>query len=130
MKRKSAIVYIAGPYRAPTFEQRALNIFTAWQAARRVWLAGHSAFCPHANTAFMCEDADGKRVNWIGGDCEIIRRCVDHLHLLPGWAESEGAQTERDVALTAGIPVWHNLDDLLAYLKTGTGVDTGRVEPA
>ena len=49
----SKLVYIAGPYRAPTPWQVEQNIRAAMDAAVVVWAAGLYALCPHANTARM-----------------------------------------------------------------------------
>lgn len=97
------VVYVAGPYRAPTPEAEAVNIERARWAAREVWRRGFVALCPHLN----CPD-DIPRAVALSGDLELLRRC-DAVLLLDGWENSEGSVGERFEAISKGLPVFRSL---------------------
>lgn len=101
------LVYIAGPYRAPTESGVFENIMRARQAAIEVWRAGGTALCPHLNTAFfgglMPDEV------WLEGDLEMLRRC-DGIMMLPGWPGSAGASKERSFAMNNGIGLFEHYD--------------------
>lgn len=67
------LVYIAGPYRAPTEWEVLGNIRRAEEVALRVWKAGAACICPHKNTAFFGGAAPDDV--WLTGDLEMVRRC-------------------------------------------------------
>jgi hypothetical protein len=93
------LVYVAGPYRAPTESGVAANIRRAEELAIKVWKAGAACICPHKNTAFfggLCHDDV-----WLTGDLVILSRC-DAVVMMRGWDKSVGASTEHDVAKASG----------------------------
>jgi hypothetical protein len=96
-------LYISGPYRAPTPFRIQANIRAAQEVALAVWRLGAVAICPHANTALFDGEADD--AVWLAGDLELVRRC-DGMVMVPGWARSVGAQAERDLAISLGLPVF------------------------
>ena len=68
------IVYVCGPYRAPTEYGVLLNIQKAAQIAIEVWRSGAVCICPHKNTAFFGGAVPDSF--WLEGDKEIVRRCA------------------------------------------------------
>lgn len=117
MKKK--VVYVSGPYRASSDWEKERNIARAREAARRVWLLGAVAICPHANTAFM----DGDGIDFISGDLELVDRS-DAVLLLPGHESSEGSRMEAGRACTRGIPVFDSLEALEKWLNPSPCVRT------
>lgn len=99
----SKLVYIAGPYRAPTLWGVKRNIRAAMDAAVLVWRAGLWALCPHANTARM--EGVTTDESFLAGTLEMMRRC-DAVLLVPGWRNSAGARAEVEEAGRLQIPVF------------------------
>ena len=97
------LVYIPGPYRAPTPWGVEQNIQRAAEVAAEVWRAGHAALCPDANSAHMEGVTDD--ANFLAGTLEMMRRC-DAVLLVPGWGTSVGTQAERAEAMRRGMPVF------------------------
>jgi hypothetical protein len=48
---------------------------------------------------------------FLDGDLEILRR-VDAIFMLPGWENSEGSKGELALAITLGLPVYDQLEDV------------------
>lgn len=95
------IVYISGPYRGDVDA----NIQAAREAAIKVWEAGHTAICPHLNTAHFEDDCSLDDDRYVERDMDILARC-DGILMLPGWEASVGARTEHAYALDLSLPVW------------------------
>jgi hypothetical protein len=108
------VVYVVGPYRAPSEYQVLLNIRRAEELALRVWRSGAACICPHKNTAFLGGAADDSV--WLIGDLEIIRRC-DAVVCVDGWKSSKGALGEVDLALKLNIPVFENFEEFSVWLS-------------
>ena len=92
------LIYVSGPYRAPTLSGVQHNIRVAELWANRLWRMGFAVICPHKNTAFMDgiihpDDPDADADAIIGGDIEMIRRS-DAIFMLPNWHASKGAKEE------------------------------------
>jgi hypothetical protein len=104
------ILYIAGPYSAPTKVERDLNIAVARNAALRAWENGWTAICPHLNTARFDDYIDLPNERYITGDLEIIHRLDpargDALYMLPGWQESTGALLEYERAFARKLSIY------------------------
>jgi len=86
------------------------NIRKAEKLARKVWLAGHAAICPHLNTAHWGGDLTWE--DFLLGDLAIISRC-DAMLVVPGWINSKGTYTEIGFAEQNNIPVFYSLGELL-----------------
>ena len=108
------IVYIAGPFRAVNSWEIEQNIRRAEALALEVWRLGAAALCPHANTRFFQGAADD--AVWLEGDLAMLRRC-DALITTERWERSTGAQAEVAAARVWGLPVFHLLSQLAAYLS-------------
>lgn len=102
------MVYVSGPYRAPTRAAIAKNIQAAYDAATTVWEMGAAVLCPHKNT----EDMEGvvELTGLLEGDFEFVRRS-DAVLMLSGWHLSLGAQLERDVAIREDIALFYQDND-------------------
>jgi len=104
-------VYVAGAYtpKDGREETRLENIRRASEAAQQLLKAGHTPFCPHTMTAgweATCGYDDFLRLG-----VEWLAAC-DAILLLPGWEQSKGARQERAEAVTLGLLIAHDIDDL------------------
>lgn len=120
------VVYIAGPFRAPTEYRRRHNIARAESFALALWRKNIVAICPHLNTAHFDGEADDSV--WLRGDLELLRRS-DAVFLVPGWERAEGATAERMEATMRQLPVFEDLDVLFdwasAYARNRRPLLTG-----
>ena len=82
------VIYIAGPYRAPTAWGIALNVRSAERVGLEVARAGAMPLIPHANTAHFHGECTDEL--WVDGTLEMLRRC-DAAVFLPGWHHSTGS---------------------------------------
>lgn len=98
------VIYVAGPYTAPTVLETLANVEAARNLSQRIWRAGHVAICPHLNT-FEFKVGEDPHTTFLVGDFEIISRC-DGMVMLPGWKKSYGAVAERIFAKWLGLPVY------------------------
>jgi hypothetical protein len=95
------LVYVAGPYRGDVDR----NIEQARQVAIALWEAGHTAICPHLNTAHFEQDCCVPDQTYLSGDLDILSRC-DAIVMTPDWEGSVGASAERQYAQQLRIPVY------------------------
>lgn len=102
------VIFIAGPFRAPTTWQVELNIRKAEALALEVWRAGYAAICPHTNTRFFDKELPDEV--WLNGIHEILRRC-DGMILVKG-PISEGMKAEINVAKETLIPIFKDISAL------------------
>lgn len=114
-------VYIAGPIsKGDIFA----NIDQARDAGKRLIRAGYSPLVPHL-TCYMDGDypnaaAGGFTADeWYGVDFPWVL-CSDAVLRLPG--ESVGADMETQLADKHGIPVYHDVEKLLAEVSPAFGL--------
>lgn len=107
--RRSIVVFISGPYRAPTPWHVEQNIRRAEELAAQVWLNGFTALCPHTNSRFMTGVAPDEY--FLEGDLEMLRRC-DCLLLAPGWKKSKGTAQEVNQANALNMPILYSVEML------------------
>lgn len=95
------LIYVAGPYRAPTTWGVHQNIHRAREWGAR--LAQFSVYpaIPHSNTAHM--DGAAPDSLWLAGTLELMRRC-DGAVFIEGWPSSQGCQAEWAEAQRLKIP--------------------------
>ena len=110
------VVYLAGPYRAPTEFGVHQNIQAAERVALEVWRLGAVCICPHKNTAYLGGTLPDEV--WLKGDLELIRRS-DAVLMMEAWASSGGASDERWYAGDIDKPVLYSLAELEDWLKQG-----------
>ena len=96
------VVYIAGPYRAPTAWGIAQNVRAAEEVGLECALLGAMPLIPHTISAHMHGELDEQF--WIEGTLELLRRC-DAVVLVPGWTGSEGTRGEIAEATRLALPV-------------------------
>lgn len=104
-----SIVYVAGPYRAATWEGREANIQRALAVALECWKRGYPTICPHMNTAHF--DGEAPDELWLAGDLVLLEACK-YMVLVPGWEDSRGTLAEIDHAEMKGIKVLLSPDEL------------------
>lgn len=95
------VIYIAGPFRAPTAWGIAENIRAAERVGLAVARAGGMPLIPHANTAHFHGEGDDQV--WIDGTLELLRRC-DAAVFIQGWRRSDGSRGEWDESIRLGLP--------------------------
>lgn len=97
------LVLVSGAYRAPTKLGIMRNVIRARGISRFLWDSHISNICPHLNSIFMPESD----LRFLHGYLEMVYR-VDALVMVPGWENSEGAQTEYALANRLGKPIFIN----------------------
>ncbi len=103
--KRMPVVYVAGPFRAPTAWKRERNIREAEMLAFHVAECGAMPLCPHTNT----RNFDGELTDefWLNGTLELLRRC-DAAIFTVRWEESAGARAEHSFCEENGIRTFHN----------------------
>ena len=106
------IIGIAGPYSANTEEERRANLDKLNSAAAQVLNKGHIPFIginaalPVVNQTSLADEDRYKAIMDIS--MAIVNQC-DALLLIK---ESPGANRERDLVLSKGLPVYYELQDI------------------
>ena len=103
------ILYVAGPFRAETWEGIQENIENAKKVAKELWERHHAPICPHANTDWPPESCGATQDDYLQGDILILARC-DGIVMVPGYQDSEGAMKELQFAQNRDMPVWYYPD--------------------
>ena len=103
------VIYVAGPYRAPTEDRLFRNIMDARAAAYELWCLGWAVICPHTNTMFMGGLVGRADDAFIDGDCEIVKRC-NAVFMLRKYKQSTGAVRELDIAKQHGLEIYFESD--------------------
>ena len=114
------LIYIAGPYSAPTAWQRECNIRAAEAQCLKLWRVGVPAVCVHTIARHYHDEVPEETA--IAIDNEILRRC-DAVLLCPGWQDSKGTLAEIDLAASLGKPVFFpdQVADCIAWATDGDG---------
>lgn len=97
------VIYVAGPFRAPTAWEIEQNIRRAEEVGLEVIRLGAFVIIPHANTRYFHGSAPDQF--FLDGTMELLRRC-DAVVLIPGWERSEGSKGEKAEAERLGRPVF------------------------
>jgi len=124
MGNRLPLIYVAGPYSAPTQQlvDENVNIARAW--AELIWNCGGVAICPHLNTqgfekpGAMREGSSEWRSDFamfLSGDFEIISRC-DGVYFIDGWEQSKGAVAEFAFAKYMGYPCFFTMQDVMKFI--------------
>lgn len=104
------VIGVAGPYSAPTEEQRQKNLDAMNEAAARVLEMGHipiigmNAALPIVSIA----DIEDKYKATMEISLAVINACDAILMI----GESPGANKERDLILSKGLPVYYSLEEI------------------
>lgn len=107
------IIGVAGPYSAPTAEERQQNLDRMNDAAARLLEMGHIPVIGMNAALPVLERAnvDDRYAGIMAISLAVISSC-DALLLLD---ESPGANRERDLILSMDKPVFRSLDEVMAY---------------
>jgi hypothetical protein len=103
VKVSSKVVYVAGPYSAPTAWQREQNIRRAEALTLELWERGVPAICVHA-IARNYFGAVSERLA-VAIDDALLDRC-DAVLLVEGWEHSTGTLAEIKRATAAFMPIF------------------------
>ncbi len=95
------LIYVAGPYRAPTPDGVQANIERARVAAQRLWRMGYVAVCPHLNSAHF----EGDSAWYLKGGLALLDAC-DDLYVLEDSGASKGTIAEIRLAWTKGMRIF------------------------
>ena len=103
-------IYVAGPYTQGDVETNIRNAFTE---ADKLVEKGFLPFVPHASHLWHMISPKPYEF-WLDLDLEYLK-CCDGLLCLPGY--SPGADLEVDLAERSGIPVFHDIEEIIAHFK-------------
>lgn len=109
------IIGVAGPYSAPTAEQRQQNLDAMNEAAAKLLELGHIPLIGMNASMPVLEKAqvpDPYRCT-MDISLAVIGACEALLLL----AESPGANKERDLVLSKGLPVFHSIEEVVSYQR-------------
>ena len=115
MNTPGILVYVAGPYRAPTPWGVERNIQRAREYGARIAAMGKMPVVPHANTAHY--EGIQKDSFWLEGTLTLMRRC-DAVFVMPGSEGSEGVKAEIAEARRNKIRVFTSLEALEQWPDT------------
>lgn len=108
------VIYVAGPFRAPTPEGIEANIRNAEELGKRVAKLGVSTIIPHANTRNFHGEFDE---DFMLESTLALAMLCDAMILVPKWELSQGTRGEIRAAINMGIPVFVELSGLESWLK-------------
>ena len=109
------IIGIAGPYSASTKEQRRNNLDVLNQAAAKVLELGHIPLIGINAALPVMEKYTGD--NAYKHIMNISLAVIDACEALILLAESPGANRERDLVLSKGLPVFTSVEQFSAFLN-------------
>lgn len=100
---KIPVIYIIGPFRAPTPWDVECNVRRAEELGLLVAQLGAMPLIPHANIRFF----QGLKSDsfWLEGTLELLRRC-DACACVEGWENSQGSRAEIKAAVAQKKPVF------------------------
>lgn len=101
------LIYIAGPFRAPTLFEITQNVARAEYWGLQVAKLGHMPLIPHANTWKMYGAAPEEL--FLEGTRLLLTKC-DGAVFIPGWVVSSGSRDEHELCHQINIPHL-NLED-------------------
>jgi nucleoside 2-deoxyribosyltransferase len=107
----SLLVYVAGPYSAPTPEAIEANVATAIDAGNILIDAGLDVRIPHLSHFQHARKARHYEA-WMALDFRELARC-DALFRVHG--DSPGADREVAFAETQGLPVFHSIAEVVRW---------------
>lgn len=109
------LIAVAGPYSAPTEEQKAKNLEAMNKAAAIVYKLGHVPVIG-VNASLFVADALGEIdrhevINRIS--FAVVEKCDAILVI----GSSKGADKERDIIESRGLPVYFSIDEIPPAVK-------------
>ncbi len=109
------IIGVAGPYSAPTAAQRQRNLDAMNEAAARLLELGHIPLIGMNASMPVLEKA--KVPDPYKSTMEISLAVISACEGLLLLAESPGANKERDLILSKGLPVFRSMEEVMNYTK-------------
>lgn len=103
------LIYIAGPYTAPSLAEAADNIHRAMMLGVEVAKLGGMPVTPHANTPLPFLDLQTPEF-WYRGTKALLL-ASDMVALRVGWAASRGSRDECTAAREAAMPTFYEDDE-------------------
>jgi len=106
------LIYVAGPYSAPTVEGCLENANKAIDAGIALASRGYTPFIPHLNHAWnqrANEQGTYYSHSWWMDWCLVWLAKCDGLLFL---GHSKGADIELEFATRAGMPVYYSIDEI------------------
>jgi hypothetical protein len=113
------IIYVAGPFSAPTRVGVEANIALAVEYGIEIARLGGFPLIPHANTTHPEFEKIQAYQFWIEGYRALALGC-DAMFMLPDWQTSKGARAERTKFEQLGRPIFENLAELKLWLGGGS----------
>ncbi|MBN8569815.1 MAG: DUF4406 domain-containing protein [Ignavibacteria bacterium] len=110
------IIGVAGPYSAPTEEQRQKNLDAMNEAAARVLEKGHIPIIGMNAALPIVTIANIK--DKYKATMEISLAVIDKCDAILMIGESPGANKERDLVKAKGLPVYHSVDEIPDVLSS------------
>lgn len=123
------LIYVAGPFSAPTRQGVEANIRRAELLGVEVAKLGACPIVPHCNTSHPEFEKVQPYEFWIDATMEMLRRC-DAIILADGWEASSGARGEQADAEKRGQPIFYDVPSLAAWLESSAArVEAVTVDP-
>lgn len=107
------LVYIIGPYRAPTPWGVEQNIRKAEELAFQVWNLGAVPVCPHTIGRFTDKTFPDRQM--LDAGLALQKKC-DVALVREGWESSVGSNAEIEAAHDAKQPIFFDVHDLRRWL--------------
>jgi len=108
-------VFVAGQYSAPDIMGVLANIRIGIMECIKIVKIGHAPFCPwfdhlYAHYFEMSKEKYQQiSIAWL--------KKSDAVYMIPGWAESKGAQRERAIAQQHSIPIFYDVDSIAEHFE-------------
>ncbi|HRR83297.1 MAG TPA: DUF1937 family protein [Planctomycetota bacterium] len=102
---KQLVIYIAGPYRAPSAKEISENVRRAEAVGQEILRRGHVALCPHSMTHDWDIGTGIADEVFLQTDLVLLSRC-DAICMVEGWWRSIGAKAELERARELGLQVF------------------------
>ena len=91
------LVFISGPYKGKTEEEKRDNIWHAMRVAIRLWEKNWFVLTPHLNTANFEFYTNLDESVWLEGGLRMLE-CCQAIFMLRGWESSAGSLMEYERA--------------------------------
>ena len=118
-------VYMAGPYSANNVIDVLRNIGKGEAMAARLFKLGFAPFCPchdkdfvikNFNENFNVQQFYDYSISWL--------KVSEAVYLGEGWKNSKGTLEEIETAKKLGIPIFENIEELIAWRDNGYTLGT------
>lgn len=109
------IIGVAGPYSAPNEKERQENLFKLNAAAARLLEMGHTPLI--GINAALPVTALSKLEDHYKYNMEISMAVINACEAILILGESKGANMERDLILSKGLPVYYSLEEVPSSVK-------------